>query len=50
MIFSDSELQESSVIRNFRITVADGKTYNTNHYALQMIIAEGFKVNSYRAV
>ncbi len=31
-IFSDSELQENSVIRNFRITAADGKTYNTNHY------------------
>jgi len=49
-IFSDSELQESSVIRNFRITAADGKTYDTKHYALQMIIAVGFKVNSDRAV
>ncbi|OQA86570.1 MAG: hypothetical protein BWY31_01269 [Lentisphaerae bacterium ADurb.Bin242] len=49
-IFKDSELQEESVIRNFRITAADGKTYNTNHYSLQMIIAVGFKVNSERAV
>lgn len=49
-IFLDSELQESSVIRNFRITAADNKTYNTKHYALQMIIAVGFKVNSERAV
>ena len=24
-VFSDSELQEDSVIRNFRITAADGK-------------------------
>jgi hypothetical protein len=31
-IFSDSELQEDSVIRNFRITAADGKNYNTKHY------------------
>ena len=27
-IFSDSELEENSVIRNFRITAADGKSYN----------------------
>ena len=33
-IFSDSELQEDSVIRNFRITAADGKNYNTKHYSL----------------
>ena len=49
-IFSDSELQENSVIRKFRITAADGKNYSTNHYSLEMIIAVGFKVNSERAV
>ena len=49
-IFSDSELEEESVIRKFRITASDGKNYSTNHYNLQMIIAVGFKVNSGRAV
>lgn len=49
-IFNDSELQENSVIRKFRITATDGKEYNTNHYSLEMIIAVGFKVNSERAV
>ena len=49
-IFSDSELQEDAVIRKFRITAADGKSYSTNHYSLEMIIAVGFKVNSERAV
>ena len=49
-IFSDSELQEDSVIRNFWITASDGKNYNTNHYSLEMIIAVGFKVNSQRAI
>ena len=49
-IFSDSELQENSVIRKFRITAVDGKSYSTNHYSLEMIIAVGFKVNSERAV
>ena len=49
-IFNDSELQEDSVIRKFRITAPDGKSYNTNHYSLEMIIAVGFKVNSGQAV
>jgi hypothetical protein len=49
-VFSDSELQEGSVIRNFRITAADGKNYNTKHYNLSAIIAVGYKVNSERAV
>lgn len=48
--FSDGELSEDSVIRKFRITANDGKSYNTNHYNLQMIIAVGFKVNNERAV
>lgn len=33
-VFSDSELDEAAVIRNFRITAADGKTYDTKHYNL----------------
>jgi hypothetical protein len=49
-IFNDSELQEDAVIRNFRITAADGKSYNTKHYKLPAIIAVGYKVNSERAV
>jgi hypothetical protein len=49
-IFQDSELQEDSVIRNFRITASDGKSYTTKHYNLSAIIAVGYKVNSERAV
>lgn len=49
-IFADNELQEDSVIRKFRITAADGKSYNTQHYSLPAIIAVGCKVNSERAV
>ncbi|MDR1934230.1 MAG: virulence RhuM family protein [Candidatus Accumulibacter sp.] len=49
-VFSDSELQEEAVIRNFRITAADGKSYDTRHYNLAAIIAVGYKVNSERAV
>lgn len=49
-IFGDSELQEVAVIRKFRITVTDGKKYDTQHYSLAAIIAVGYKVNSERAV
>ena len=52
-IYSDSELEEDSTIRNFRIVQTEGSrqvTRNTKHYNLQMIIAVGFKVNSERAV
>jgi len=49
-IFSDNELEEDSVIRNFRITAKDDKSYNTKHYNLSAIIAVGYKVNSERAV
>ena len=52
-IYSDSELEEDSTIRNFRIVQTEGSrqvTRDTKHYNLQMIIAVGFKVNSDRAV
>jgi len=49
-VFADNELQEDSVLRNFRITAADAKTYDTQHYNLSAIIAVGYKVNSERAV
>lgn len=49
-VFADAELSEDSVIRNFRITAADGKNYRALHYGIQAVIAVGFKVNSERAV
>ena len=49
-LFADGEIDEGSVIRKFRITAADGKGYNTNHYNLSAIIAVGNKVDSPRAV
>jgi len=49
-VFADHELEENSVIQFFRITAADGKTYDTGHYNLSGIIAVGYKVNSERAV
>ncbi len=51
-IYLDSELEEDSTIRNFRIVQTEGSrqvTRDTKHYNLQMIIAVGFKVNNERA-
>lgn len=48
-IFNTNELREDSVIRNFRITAADGKNYNTQFYNLDAIIAVGYRVNSKEA-
>ena len=48
-IFKTNELEENSVIRNFRITANDGKNYLTNFYNLDAIIAVGYRVNSHEA-
>jgi hypothetical protein len=48
-IFESGELKSNSVIRKFRITAADGKTYNTQFYNLDAIISIGYRVNSIRA-
>ena len=45
-IFEEEELDEESVVRKFRTTAADGKSYNTIHYNLDMIISLGYRVKS----
>lgn len=45
-IFGEGELQENAVVRKFRTTASDGKTYLTTHYNLDMIIALGYRVRS----
>jgi prophage maintenance system killer protein len=47
-LFREDELSESEVIRNFRITAADGKSYDTTHYNLDVIISVGYRVKSLR--
>ena len=52
-IYLDSELDEDTTIRKFRIVQTEGSRQvarDIKHYNLQMIIAVGFKVNSERAV
>ncbi len=45
-IFEEGELEETSVVRKFRTTGADGKNYNITHYNLDMIISLGYRVKS----
>lgn len=47
-IFAEGELAPDAVIANFAITASDGKTYQVDHYNLDMIIAVGYRVNSLR--
>lgn len=45
-IFEEGELQEDSVVRKFRTTASDGKSYMTAYYNLDMIIALGYRIRS----
>ncbi len=47
-VFKEGELEENSVIRNFRITASDGKSYDTMFYNLDVIISVGYRVKSKR--
>ncbi|KAF5425692.1 hypothetical protein C5S42_09825 [Candidatus Methanomarinus sp.] len=47
-IFAEGELAPESVIRKFRITADDGKSYDTQHYNLDVIISVGYRVKSHR--
>ena len=45
-IFDEGELDEESVVRKFRTTAADGKSYNVTFYNLDMIISLGYRIRS----
>ena len=45
-IFEENELDESSVVRKFRTTASDGKSYETTFYNLDLIISLGYRVKS----
>lgn len=49
-IFSDGELVADSVVKESLIPAADGKTYATQTYNLDAILAVGFRVRSRRGV
>lgn len=47
-IFAEGELESKSVVANFATTATDGKTYQVEHYNLDVIISVGYRVKSKR--
>ena len=49
-IFEERELIQDSVVANFATTATDGKTYQVDHYNLDVAISIGYRVKSQRGV
>jgi len=47
-IFKEGELERNSVVKDYLTTASDGKNYSVSFYALEMILAIGFRVRSKR--
>lgn len=47
-IFSEGELLENSVVKDSLTTAADGKSYKTKYYNLDVIISVGYRIKSLR--
>ena len=47
-VFKEGELFEEAVVREFRTTASDGKSYRTNFYNLDVIISVGYRIKSQR--
>jgi len=45
-VFQEGELSKGAVVANFATTAADGKTYQVEHYNLDVIISVGYRVKS----
>lgn len=47
-IFEEGELPREAVVANFATTASDGKTYQVEHFNLDVIISVGYRVKSQR--
>ena len=47
-VFKEGELVKDSVVANFATTASDGKTYEVEHYNLDVIISVGYRIKSKR--
>jgi hypothetical protein len=47
-IFSDGELEEASVVKEYLTTAQDGKRYKTKYFNLDVVISVGYRVKSHR--
>ena len=46
-VFEEGELEESSVVKEYLTTAADGKSYQVQHYNLDVIISVGYRIRSH---
>jgi hypothetical protein len=49
-VFTEGELERASVVAKNATTAADGKTYQVDHYNLDVVISVGYRVKSRRGV
>ena len=49
-VFLDGELSKNAVVANFATTAMDGKTYQVDHYNLDVIISVGYRVKSKQGI
>lgn len=49
-LFKEGELARKAVVANFATTAEDGKTYQVDHYNLDVIISLGYRVKSQQGV
>ena len=49
-VFDEGELTRDSVVANFATTAADGKTYQVDHFNLDVVISVGYRVKSQQGV
>lgn len=49
-VFEEGELKRESVVAFFATTAADGKTYQVEHFSLDVVISVGYRVKSQRGV
>ncbi len=47
-VFKEGELDKNAVVAKFATTAADGKSYQVDHYNLDVIISVGYRVKSLR--
>jgi hypothetical protein len=47
-ILKEKELEAISVVKDYLTTAVDGKNYNITFYSLEMILAVGFRVRSFK--
>lgn len=49
-IFKEEELSKKSVYAKYAYTASDGKSYEVDHYSLDMVISTGYRVKSKRGI